>query len=72
MSHYETPTRNIVSLPLKGAYGTGTLVLNLLPASVSIFAFFLVTAYGMDPVLAGLLTGLPRLFDAITEERLLP
>nr|WP_136251599.1 MFS transporter [Ningiella ruwaisensis] len=48
-------------------YGTGTLVLNLLPAALGIFAFFLVTAFGMDPVLAGLLTGLPRLFDALTD-----
>ena len=29
--------------------------------------FFLLTAFGMDPVLAGLLGGLPRLFDAITD-----
>jgi GPH family glycoside/pentoside/hexuronide:cation symporter len=29
--------------------------------------FFLLTAFGMDPFLAGLLGGLPRLFDAITD-----
>jgi GPH family glycoside/pentoside/hexuronide:cation symporter len=29
--------------------------------------FFLVTAFGMDPFLAGLLGGLPRIFDAITD-----
>lgn len=67
MSHYETLPKDVVPLTQKGAYGTGTLVLNLLPASVSIFAFFLVTAYGMDPIMAGLLTGLPRIFDAITD-----
>jgi glycoside/pentoside/hexuronide:cation symporter, GPH family len=51
----------------KMAYGTGNLVLNLLPASLNIFMFFLVTAFGMDPLMAGLLGGLPRLFDAITD-----
>ena len=29
--------------------------------------FFLLTAFGMDPFLAGLLGGLPRIFDAITD-----
>ena len=29
--------------------------------------FFLVTAFGMDPWLAGLLGGLPRIFDALTD-----
>lgn len=51
----------------KMAYGTGNLVLNLLPAALNIFMFFLVTAFGMDPFVAGLLAGLPRLFDAITD-----
>lgn len=51
----------------KFAYGTGNLVLNLLPASLNIFMFFLVTAFGVDPLVAGLLAGLPRLFDAVTD-----
>jgi len=29
--------------------------------------FFLLTAFGMDPFLAGLLGGLPRIFDALTD-----
>jgi GPH family glycoside/pentoside/hexuronide:cation symporter len=29
--------------------------------------FFLLTAFGMDPFLAGLLGGLPRIFDAVTD-----
>ncbi|MFK7952377.1 MAG: MFS transporter [Ekhidna sp.] len=56
-----------VPLGQKMAYGTGNLVLNLLPASLNIFMFFLVTGFGMDPLVAGLLAGLPRLFDAITD-----
>jgi GPH family glycoside/pentoside/hexuronide:cation symporter len=67
MSHYETAAKDRVSFNQKAAYGTGTLVLNLLPASLGIFAFFLITAFGVDPLLAGLLAGLPRLFDAITD-----
>lgn len=59
--------KDIVPFNQKLAYGTGNLVLNLLPASLNIFMFFLVTAFGMDPFLAGLLGGLPRLFDAITD-----
>lgn len=67
MSHYETTAKDIVPFGQKAAYGTGTLVLNLLPASLAIFAFFLITGFGMDPLLAGILTGLPRLFDALTD-----
>jgi GPH family glycoside/pentoside/hexuronide:cation symporter len=67
MSQYQTPAGDKVPFSQKTAYGTGTLVLNLLPASLSIFAFFLITGFGMDPLLAGILTGLPRFFDAITD-----
>ncbi|SNT34644.1 glycoside/pentoside/hexuronide:cation symporter, GPH family [Ekhidna lutea] len=58
---------DMVPFRQKMAYGTGNLVLNLLPAALNIFMFFLVTAFGMDPLMAGLLGGLPRLFDAITD-----
>jgi GPH family glycoside/pentoside/hexuronide:cation symporter len=67
MSYYQTIDKDRVPLGQKAAYGTGTLVLNLLPASLGIFAFFLITAFGVDPLLAGLLAGLPRIFDAITD-----
>lgn len=67
MSHYETAAKDIVPFGQKAAYGTGTLVLNLLPAALGIFAFFLITAFGVDPLLAGFLAGVPRLFDAITD-----
>lgn len=40
---------------------------NLLPGSLGVFSFFLLTAFGMDPFLAGLLGGLPRIYDAITD-----
>lgn len=62
-----TPQRDKVPLLQKSAFGAGHLVLNLLPGSLGVFMFFLLTAFGMDPFLAGLLGGLPRIFDAITD-----
>ena len=62
-----TPVRGKVPFGQKAAFGSGHLVLNLLPGSLGVFMFFLLTAFGMDPFLAGLLGGLPRIFDAITD-----
>lgn len=67
MSTYQTAAKDKVPVLQKAAFGSGHLVLNLLPGSLAIFMFFLLTAFGMDPVLAGLLGGLPRIFDAITD-----
>jgi len=67
MTHYETSPEDRVPLGQKAAFGAGHLVLNLLPGSLGFFMFFLLTAFGMDPFLAGLLGGLPRIFDAITD-----
>ncbi len=67
MEHTVTPLRDKVPLGQKMAFGAGHLVLNLLPGSLAIFMFFLLTAFGMDPFLAGLLGGLPRIFDALTD-----
>ncbi len=67
MVHYKTAKVDIVPLGQKMAFGAGNLVNNLLPGALGIFMFFLVTAFGMDPFLAGLLGGLPRIFDAITD-----
>ena len=67
MKHTVTPLRDKVPFGQKMAFGSGHLVLNLLPGALAVFMFFLVTAFGMDPWLAGLLGGLPRIFDAITD-----
>ncbi len=56
-----------VPLIQKFSFGTGHFVLNLLPGALGVFMFFLLTAFGMDPFLAGLLGGLPRIFDAVTD-----
>lgn len=67
MSNIKTARRDKVPLGQKTAFGSGHLVLNLLPGALAVFMFFLVTAFGMDPFLAGLLGGLPRIFDALTD-----
>ncbi len=67
MAHYKTAPEDVVPIGQKMAFGAGNLVNNLLPGALGVFMFFLVTAFGMDPFLAGLLGGLPRIFDAITD-----
>ena len=67
MEHHTTAAKDMVPIGQKMAFGAGHLVLNLLPGALGIFMFFLLTAFGMDPFLAGLLGGLPRIFDAITD-----
>ncbi|MEO1258595.1 MAG: MFS transporter [Bacteroidota bacterium] len=67
MSKYKTAAKDRVPLGQKAAFGAGHLVLNLLPGALGFFMFFLLTAFGMDPFLAGLLGGLPRIFDAVTD-----
>jgi len=67
MSDIVTTTRDKVPMGQKAAFGAGHLVNNLLPGALGVFSFFLLTAFGMDPFLAGLLGGLPRLYDAITD-----
>ncbi|AXJ00730.1 glycoside/pentoside/hexuronide:cation symporter, GPH family [Cyclonatronum proteinivorum] len=67
MSVTTTPAKDRVPFLEKAAFGSGHLVNNLLPGALGVFSFFLLTAFGMDPFLAGLLGGLPRLFDAITD-----
>lgn len=67
MSNIKTAKRDKVPIGQKMAFGSGHFVLNLLPGALAVFMFFLVTAFGMDPFLAGLLGGLPRIFDALTD-----
>lgn len=67
MSSIQTPLKDRVPFGQKAAFGAGHLVNNLLPGALGFFMFFLLTAFGMDPFLAGLLGGLPRIFDALTD-----
>lgn len=67
MAQYKTAAKDKVPFGQKLAFGSGHFVLNLLPGALGFFMFFLLTAFGMDPFLAGLLGGLPRIFDALTD-----
>lgn len=67
MSDIATPAREKIPILQKAAFGAGHLANNLMPGALGVFSFFLLTAFGMDPFLAGLLGGLPRIFDAITD-----
>ena len=57
MPHVKTAARDKVPFGQKMAFGSGHFVLNLLPGALGFFMFFLLTAFGMDPFLAGLLVG---------------
>ncbi|GEM_PF-22032 len=67
MSNENINKAHKVPVGQKAAFGAGHLVLNLLPGALAVFMFFLVTAFGMNPFLAGLLGGIPRIFDALTD-----
>ncbi|MFI1772606.1 MFS transporter [Thalassobellus citreus] len=68
MSNIKTAAKDRVPLGQKGAFGAGHFVLNLLPGVLGVYLqVFILTAFGMDPVWAGLLGGLPRIFDALTD-----
>ena len=68
MSNVKTTARGKVPMGQKAAFGAGHFVLNLLPGVLGVYLqVFILTAFGMDPVWAGLLGGLPRIFDALTD-----
>ncbi|WP_339835642.1 MFS transporter [uncultured Flavobacterium sp.] len=60
---------NIEKVPMlqKAAFGSGHLVNNLLPGALGVFSFFLITAFGIEPAIAGLLAAIPRFFDALSD-----
>jgi len=66
MQESATPHTKIPALQ-KAAFGSGHLVNNLLPGALGVFSFFLITAFGINPVLAGLLSSIPRFVDALSD-----
>jgi len=56
-----------IPLGQKTAYGFGMLANQLFAAALGVFMVVLVVGLGMDPLLAGLLGALPRIFDALTD-----
>lgn len=67
MKNQETVSQDKVPMLQKAAFGAGHLVNNLLPGALGVFSFFLITAFGIEPAIAGLLAAIPRFFDAITD-----
>ncbi len=68
MAESKTPISAKVPIGQKAAFGAGHFILNVLPGTLGVFIqFFLLTAWGVDPFWAGLLGGLPRIFDSITD-----
>jgi GPH family glycoside/pentoside/hexuronide:cation symporter len=68
MKHYTTALKDKVPVGQKFSFGAGHFILNILPGTLGVFIqFFLLTAWGVDPLWAGLLGGIPRIFDAITD-----
>jgi len=67
MSTETQTTRSKIPLIQKAAFGAGHLVNNLLPGALGVFSFFLLTAFGIDPALAGLLAAIPRFVDALSD-----
>ena len=68
MSNIQTAAKDKVPVGQKATFGAGHFILNILPGTLGVFIqFFLLTAWGVDPLWAGLLGGLPRIFDSITD-----
>ncbi len=68
MAHFKTAARDRVPIGQKMAFGSGHFILNILPGTLGVFIqFFLLTAWGVDPLWAGVLGGVPRIFDALTD-----
>ena len=63
----EKSLTNKVPIIQKAAFGSGHLINNLLPGALGVFSFFLITAFGIDPAIAGLLSAIPRFFDALSD-----
>jgi glycoside/pentoside/hexuronide:cation symporter, GPH family len=64
-----TTARNRVSFVQKMAFGSGHLINNLIPGLLGVFVVFLKSPEGfaMNTILAGLIVGIPRIFDALTD-----
>lgn len=68
MNRVKVLSNDKVPMGQKAAFGAGHFILNILPGTLGVFIqFFLLTAWGVDPLWAGLLGGLPRIFDSITD-----
>ncbi|MFT5084297.1 MAG: GPH family glycoside/pentoside/hexuronide:cation symporter [Lentisphaeria bacterium] len=62
-----TPPTDTIPLLQKIAYGIGMMGNQMLPAALMIFSVVLIQDLGMNPLLWGLISFVPRLFDALTD-----
>ena len=69
MSNIKTTTKDRVPMGQKAAFGAGHLINNLIPGILGVFVVILKSneGFAMNTILAGLIVGIPRLFDAITD-----
>ncbi|NOU61959.1 MFS transporter [Marinifilum caeruleilacunae] len=67
MAPYKTAAEDKVPFGQKAAYGAGQLTINLYPAALGVFMFYLIYGFKMDPALAGLVAALPKIFDALID-----
>ncbi|MEL6544156.1 MAG: MFS transporter, partial [Myxococcota bacterium] len=65
--HFETAPEDRISVDKKLVYGLGGLVNNILGGAMGTMMIVLNLGLGMDPKLVGLLGGLPRFVDALTD-----
>jgi len=66
-THYETAPEDRIPFHLKLIYGVGAFVNNLLAAAIGGMMIVLNLGLGMNPAVVGLLSALPRLFDAFID-----
>jgi GPH family glycoside/pentoside/hexuronide:cation symporter len=64
---YAKPTDDHISLQQKSAYAVGMFVNNLQAAALPAMVVILNLGLGMNPILVGWLSAIPRVFDAITD-----
>jgi GPH family glycoside/pentoside/hexuronide:cation symporter len=67
MTHYRTAREDIVPFGQKAAYGAGQFTVNLYPAALGVFMYYLIVGFKMDPAMAGLVAALPKIFDALID-----
>lgn len=67
MEHYTTAPEDRIPFSQKVIYGLGAFVNNTLAAAIGGMVIVLNLGLGMNPALVGLLSALPRLFDAFTD-----
>jgi GPH family glycoside/pentoside/hexuronide:cation symporter len=67
LKHYTTAPEDRISLTQKSAYAIGMLVNNLQAAALPAMMVILNLGLGMDPVLVGMISFIPRFFDAVID-----